>query len=301
MALLKNSTGRLYPFSPITKIMLIFGLDVRNNVKSSKNQTSVWFLLYEKCLSALWIVFIVYVAATFITGDITNREKSVYETVSRKFHEIVAFLIWYTLKTRKREVYLLLHEIYYLKTLLYAEVHAFWEYFGVMISLIVPFLSWLSLTLSMDEIRCKSFVFYVSLNMNYIPDGYHCSMLYILMVGNKLAIHSLRTAVTVLYVLICCTIRNLLNKWSEIGTKKIPELDIQCKGHRSYMETYEHIANILIRFESVMSLPIFLVTISDYIGNYRHLPPFACMRPPSSSSPLLPSQCPKQSTAAPSF
>ncbi|GFQ76085.1 uncharacterized protein TNCT_674521 [Trichonephila clavata] len=267
MALFQKATGRIYPFSPITKIMLIIGLDVRSNEKSS-NKTSGWFLFYEKFLSVLWIVFIVYVAATFITGDITSGEKSIYEVVSRKFHELVAFLIWYILKTRKREVYLLLHEIYYFTTLLNAEVHRFWEYFGVVISLIVPFLSWLSLTLAMNEIRCKSFMFYISLNIDYIPDGYHCSVLYIVMIGNKLAIHSLRTAVTVLYVIICCTIRNILNKWSEIGAKKLTEFGTECRGNRSYMEMFEQITNILIRFESVMSLPIFLVTISDCIGMF---------------------------------
>ncbi|GFQ76083.1 uncharacterized protein TNCT_674511 [Trichonephila clavata] len=218
-----------------------------------------------------------------LTADI-YISKSFTEVMSRKIPHVMSFLIWGSLRMRKVEISNLLYDIHYFGNLVNAKLRLLWELLGVVIIIAVPLTSYLAVTLNIKESTCKHLVLYFSFLIAYVPEGWNCKMWFIIAFFHQIAAFALRTAATVLYVIICCYFRNLLNKYSEKGLKKVTDFNSQIDGNyfRRYLELYENIARMTTSFESSMSSPALLVTISDCMGmlyglertqHFKQMPP----------------------------
>ncbi|GFY58091.1 uncharacterized protein TNIN_368801 [Trichonephila inaurata madagascariensis] len=204
---------------------------------------------------------------SILTADI-YISKGFAEVMSRKIPDLMSFLIWCSLRARKAEISNLLHDIHYLGNLVNAKLRFLWELLGVAIIITVPLASWLCVTLSMKENMCKHLVLYFSFLIAYVPEGWNCRMWFIITFLHQIAAFALRTAATVLYVIVCCYFRNLLNKYSEKGIKKVTDFNSRLDSNyfRRYLEFYENIMRTTTSFENSMSSTALLITISDCMG-----------------------------------
>ncbi|GFU47327.1 uncharacterized protein NPIL_82111 [Nephila pilipes] len=250
-------------FFVITKVIFIFGLDIRNNEDNVKRRQS----FYQKILSLFWIFYFVHTIITIITDDIQHIP-SINSIIARKSNDIIAFLIWSVMKTRENKIHNLLQHMNHLRSTSDIKLHTFWIWFSGGVIFTVPLLAWLSLILFLDEKNCQYLLMYYRLHLFNIPKGYKCRVSSVPLLFSHSTMYALRTSVTVLYISICCLLRSLLNRHSEMGTKKIEKKTsaIDQKYCENYIDSYKHIIEISSTFEKVMSLPVFLITIGDCLG-----------------------------------
>ncbi|GFU47329.1 uncharacterized protein NPIL_82121 [Nephila pilipes] len=149
------------------------------------------------------------------------------------------------------------------------EILKVWIKTGTYITVAVPFAAWMSMTVPFrDENECKLIVKHHSYGFDYVKDGNNCSVLFIVIFLRQFFVYTLRTAVTVIYVIICCSLRNLLHTNSKLGAKMIadPNAKIDYTNFKIYLQTHVRIVSVLKSFEKTMSLPIFLIVFSDFMA-----------------------------------
>ncbi|GFT21442.1 uncharacterized protein NPIL_426611 [Nephila pilipes] len=136
--------------------------------------------------------------------------------------------------------------------------------------LTVPFASWITVIIPFqDENVCKLIVKqYTSFGYDYVKTGYNCYVLLIVTFFQKLSVYTLRTVVSVLYVIICCSLRNTLNANTELGAKVVanPNAKVDYAIYKANVQTHECVVSVLKSFEKTMSFPIFLITSSDLMA-----------------------------------
>ncbi|GFY58090.1 uncharacterized protein TNIN_368791 [Trichonephila inaurata madagascariensis] len=252
-------------FYVIKKILFIFGLDITNN----DDKITRHHFFYQKAISFMWIIFIIVAVVSFTTIDI-HIGSNVQSMLFRKSSDISTFLIWSVMKTRENAIYSLLHDMNTLRYVLGIRIPSFWIWLIVALIFAVPLLAWLSVVVFLDEEDCKRLVLYYSFKLVSVSDGYYCRISGIILFLSCLLIHTLRTTVTILYIAICCLLRSLLKKHSEMGIKKLEKKinAFHYKRCQNYVDFYKHVTEISNSFEKVMSLPVFLIIIGDCLGMF---------------------------------
>ncbi|GFU47317.1 uncharacterized protein NPIL_82051 [Nephila pilipes] len=268
---LTNYAKQLDSLSPIIKIMFICGLDITSVAKYENTKvTSKFKLFYQKLASMFWIIYPFYIIASIVTADIlTDVLQSVNGKIARRSVDISAFFIWGIMSVRKKQVYRLLHDVETLRSITIKEIPKLWIITGMIIIIVVPFAAWMSMAIPFqDEKECKLIIVNYSFQLDLFNDGNNCHVLLIAFFFRQLFVFTLRTAVTVIYVIICCTLRNIFNTHSELGAKRVsnPKAEIGFVYFKSYVQTQEHMVSVLKSFEETMSLPIFLIVSSDFMG-----------------------------------
>ncbi|GFR26270.1 uncharacterized protein TNCT_427631 [Trichonephila clavata] len=264
--------GSLQPFSTVTMVMFAVGLDVRSYRRNTGFHTSRISYFYQKLLFFLWLVYLIHVLATMVGSDVANQV-GVNTILARKMPEIIAFLVWAVMMTRRKEVSILLYDIYHLGSVFNKEFRPLWVKLGALVCVLTSLLSWLSILLSYTEEECKSLLVYYNLNFEYTPDGEDCKIIHILNIFYQIATYTLQNAVAVLYVIICCFLSDLLNTHAKLGCKRMDNLSVKFEYNyiRNYLTVHESILKVLKSLEKTMSLPIFLIEICDCIGLFYGL------------------------------
>ncbi|GFU47323.1 uncharacterized protein NPIL_82091 [Nephila pilipes] len=200
---------------------------------------------------------------------LTNTSQNINSKIARRSVDISAFFIWSVMISKKQQVSHLLHDVENLRRIENKGVPKLWIINGMVIIILVPFASWVSLTIPFqDEYQCKILVKYHSFGFDLVKDGNNCFVILIIVFFQQFFVYTLRTAVTVVYVIICCSLRNILNTYSELGAKRVtyPEAEIGYVYFKCYLLTQERVLNVLKSFEETMSLPIFLIASSDFMA-----------------------------------
>ncbi|GFT93552.1 uncharacterized protein NPIL_346011, partial [Nephila pilipes] len=170
---------------------------------------------------------------------------------------------------RKRQVSHLLHDVENLISNKNLEIPKLGIVTGIIIIILVPFTAWMSLTVPFqDEDECRILVNQHFFGFDFVKDGNNCFVLFIVVFVRQFFQYTLRTAVTVVYVIICSSLRNVLNTHSELGAKRVtnPNAEINCVYFKSYLQTHESVLSVLKSFEKTMSLPIFLIVSSNIMA-----------------------------------
>ncbi|GFY58088.1 uncharacterized protein TNIN_368771 [Trichonephila inaurata madagascariensis] len=203
-----------------------------------------------------------------VTGDFLNTPlRSINGKVTRRSTECAAFLIWSIMMVKRQEIYNLLLDVGRLGCILNKEIPKMCTIIGTIIIIVIPFMAWMSMTLPfLNEDECRAVMMHHCFGYDFVRDGDHCSVQFILLFFRQFLIYTLRTAVTVTYVTICCFLRNILNTHSEFGAKRVvnPKSRINCVYLKYFLEIHEQTIRVLKRFEKIMSLPIFLIVSSDF-------------------------------------
>ncbi|KAF8786127.1 hypothetical protein HNY73_007889 [Argiope bruennichi] len=241
--------------------MFLCGVDVR---KITRLSTSKCCLVYQRCVAFFWIVYILHVIASYKIGD-NSSEQTVKEILARKIPDVIAFLIWLILWNKQRKISVLLNDIHCLQLAFKMKFHFLWAQLGTIIVIAVPSIAWLTMTQPFVEEGCRLLVKYYTLDLFDLSRVQNCNILYFIMAWNQFTIYTLRTCVVVLYIIICCLMRNVLNAHSENGSQKISNnsssSDYICLNQ--YFTTYDNIIECLKSLEKLMSFPIFLIQISE--------------------------------------
>ncbi|GFY58089.1 uncharacterized protein TNIN_368781 [Trichonephila inaurata madagascariensis] len=174
------------------------------------------------------------------------------------------------MKTRENSIFNMLHDMNSLRCVLGIKFPSFWTWFSVALIFAVPLLAWLTLMLSLEEEDCKLMALYYSLKLVSVPVGYYCQISGTILFLSYILVYTLRTTVAILYVAICCLLRSLLKRHSELGIKKLEKgfIPLDQKYCKNYMDFYKHITQISDFFEKTMCLPIFLITVADCLGMF---------------------------------
>ncbi|GFT21444.1 uncharacterized protein NPIL_426631 [Nephila pilipes] len=257
--------------SPINKIAFICGLDITSVEKIQDSKAfSKLKLIYQKLVSMCWIIYTFCTIGSIITGDIlTTTLQSVNGKIARRSIDVSAFLIWSVMTIRKKQVSHLLHDVENLRNIKDTQIPKLWIVTGVIVIIVVPFAAWMSMTIPFrDEYNCRQIVKLHLSGFDLFKDGNNCNALFIVIFFRQFFSYTLRTAITVIYVIICCSLRNALNANSELGIHRVadPDAEIGFVYFKSYLQTHERILRVLKSFEKTMSLPIFLITSSDFMA-----------------------------------
>ncbi|GFS29061.1 uncharacterized protein NPIL_502561 [Nephila pilipes] len=217
-----------------------------------------------------WIIYIFYIIGSIVTGDILESvSRSVNGKVARRSLDISAFFIWRVMTIRKKQVSHLLHDVENLISNKNKGIPKLWIITGIIITIVIPLASSMCLAIPFrDERDCRIFVKHHSFGFDLVNEGSNCDVLLIEFLIRQLFVYTLRTAVTVVYVIICCTLRNILNTHSELGAKRVtnPNAEIDYAYFKSYMQKQDSVLSVLKSFEKTMSLPIFLIVSSDFMA-----------------------------------
>ncbi|GFU47316.1 uncharacterized protein NPIL_82041 [Nephila pilipes] len=205
---------------------------------------------------------------SIVTKDILiSTFQSVNGKIARRSVDIAAFLIWGIMTIRKKQIYYLLHDVENLTRIKNKENPKLWAITSIIIIIVVPFAAWMSMTIPfLDECDTKILVKSLSFGFDLVPDN--CYVLFFVVFIREFFVYTLRTTVTVVYVIICCSLRNALNTHSDLGAKRIsnPNAEIGYVYFKSYLQTHERVLSVLKSFEKTMSLPIFLIASSDFMA-----------------------------------
>ncbi|GFQ76079.1 uncharacterized protein TNCT_674481 [Trichonephila clavata] len=251
--------------------MFICGLDITNYAKAQTAKTfSRLKFIYQKLATIIWITYSLYTIVGIIKEDFSNTyEQSISGKITRRSIECAAFLIWNIMMVKKQELSHLILDVGRLGCILNKEIHKMYTIIGTIIIIMIPFMAWMSMTLPFqNEYQCRQITMYHCFGYDFVRDGDNCSVQYILIFFRQFLAYTLRTAVTVVYVTICCFLRNLLSTHSELGAKMVanPKSRINCVYLKNFLEIHEQTIRVLKRFEKTMSLPIFLIVSSDFMA-----------------------------------
>ncbi|GFU06562.1 uncharacterized protein NPIL_592461 [Nephila pilipes] len=188
--------------------------------------------------------------------------------LARKSIEIAASLLWFVMMKKRKNVLRLLYNTQLLGNSLGKKIPKRWLMYGAVATITIPLIALGSMTIPFKEDQCKALLMYYSFGLNYVNDGNNCIVFYFIMFIIQFIVHTLRTIVAIIYIIICCFLRNLLNSHSAVSAKKviIQNADTGYAYFKNYLDTYERIAVILKSLEKTMSLPIFLIASSDLMG-----------------------------------
>ncbi|GFW11357.1 uncharacterized protein TNCV_3808771 [Trichonephila clavipes] len=257
------------PFSGFITIMFICGLDITSDAKAHKAKTFSRFkFIYQKFAMIIWITYSLYTIVGIVTGDFLNTSlRSINGKITRRSIECAAFLIWSIMMIKRQEISYLLFDVGKLGCILNKKIHKMYTIIGTIIIIMIPLMAWMSMTLPFhNEDECKSIMMYYCFGYDFVRDGDHCFVQFIFIFFRQFLVYTLRTAVIVTYVTICCFLRNLLNTHSELGAKRVanPKSRINCVYLKNFLEIHEQAIRVLKRFEKTMSFPIFLIVSSDF-------------------------------------
>ncbi|GFT94081.1 uncharacterized protein NPIL_148751 [Nephila pilipes] len=260
-------TGTQQPLSAVTMVMFLIGLDVRSYRRKTCFETSRTYCFYQKFIFVLWLIYFAHVLATIIGNEIISRI-GINSIISRKLPEIIAFLVWAVLMTRRKDISILLHDLYQLGIIFNKEFRPLWINLGAFVSIITPLMSWSSIYLTFGEDDCKSLMTYYSLNFYYAPEGKNCRIIMGLNFFYHVATYTLPTTVAVTYVIICHFLSDLLKLHARRGSKRADSLCYKFEYNyiRNYLMVYEYIIKALKSLERTLSLPIFLIEVCDCMG-----------------------------------
>ncbi|GBN33221.1 hypothetical protein AVEN_124246-1 [Araneus ventricosus] len=256
--------GSCKSFVLITKIMFLFGVDIRSDAKKSGCKPSKWCSAYQRLVTVLWILYFFYTMLSVIIVDLHSVTR-ISEKLPRQLRDVIAFMIWCVLKTRRRKIFYLLRKSSCLSNNFNVKHHPLWLPFTPVIVLGIPLIGWRLETYPFEEHECQVLIQHFSLNFRYVPEGQNCKVLSIISLLHSLATLSLTLAFTILYVLLCCLLRNILMLHSGTGTNLLanrsPILDD--KYFKRYLTEYESVIQVLKSFERIMSFPILFLQIND--------------------------------------
>ncbi|GBN33226.1 hypothetical protein AVEN_124250-1 [Araneus ventricosus] len=269
--------GSCKSFALITKIMFIFGVDIRNDVKSSGCKSSKWCFAYQRLVALLWILYFFYAILSVIVVDLPSVTR-ISEVLPRKLRDVLAFTIWCVLKIRRRKIIYLLRKIGCLSNNFNVKRRPLWLPFTSVIVLGIPLIGWPLGTWPFEEHECQMLIQYFSLNFSYVPEGQNCKVLSIIVLLHSLATLSLKLAFTILYVLLSCLLRNILMLHSKAGAKLLANQSriLDEKYFKRYLTEYDSVIQVLKSFETIMSFPVLFVQIYDCMSIFYgivHLDP----------------------------
>ncbi|GBN33220.1 hypothetical protein AVEN_124245-1 [Araneus ventricosus] len=187
------------------------------------------------------------------------------EILARKIPDVIAFLIWLILSSKRRLISDLLNDTSYLQKNFKTKSLFVWVNFGAIVTIAVPTMSWFTVTLPFDENGCRSLLEYYTLGLFDLPQSQNCKIVYFIMAWNQFAVYTLRACVVVLYVILCCLMKKLLNAHSESGWQKILNRStlMDYNYFHQYLAKHDHIIDALKSLEKILSFPIFLIQIIE--------------------------------------
>ncbi|GIY47702.1 uncharacterized protein CEXT_589011 [Caerostris extrusa] len=166
---------------------------------------------------------------------------------------------------KRKSLSTLLYRVYFLGSSLNKNITPLWINIGATITLAIPILSCLCVNLVFEENYCKLMMNYLGFGILYVPDNYNCIVMTICILVKCSAVYILTTACSVLYIIICCFLRRLLDSYSMEVVKILrrQNIDLKTDVFLKYLATSESTVRILKSLERVMSFPIFLIAITD--------------------------------------
>ncbi|GBN87552.1 hypothetical protein AVEN_233592-1 [Araneus ventricosus] len=262
----RTNTENFKSPSLLKNIMFLFGVDTDKNSRISSSKTAKLCSAYQRFMSVLWIIYFLHFVAVTFSYEIRSPATDFRESISRKFADVIAFLLWLTLKSRCQRISDLLNDILHLGRSLNVAFKQIWDKIGAFVTVGVLLTIWVSTNVEFEERECKSVLAYFSFNYFYVGEGYNCKIVCITMLFYQFATYTLRTCLAVLYVILCFHYSKLLHKLSKIPYK-VSDSSVP-NSIRYHFITYESIIKALKSFENTMSLPIFLIEIGDCIAMF---------------------------------
>ncbi|GBN93620.1 hypothetical protein AVEN_236763-1 [Araneus ventricosus] len=98
-----------------------------------------------------------------------------------------------------------------------------------------------------------------------VPKGCYCRAMYIVMFIVQVPKLVLIHAFAVLYIILCCSLSKFFDLLSESGSEKKRVDFITYQHHRGI---FEHITAVAKSLEDIMSFPIFLISVADFMGMF---------------------------------
>ncbi|GBO25771.1 hypothetical protein AVEN_133582-1 [Araneus ventricosus] len=262
----KTSVGGHKLLSSIKIALFLVGVDIRSSKIDSKGKTTSRIAsFYLKFTTLFWVVYIFHATATFVFGNTFTSTQEINGKLSRKSIEVITFILWIILISRRKKISALIYKINRLMKMFVTEYNSLWLHIGTAVVVIVPFLSWLTLTFPFEENDCKSFMNYFSFSIFNVPEGCYCKAMYIVMFIVQIPKLVLINTFAVLYTILCYFLSKFFDLLSESGIKKKKEDFITYQHHRGI---YEQITAVAKSLEDIMSLPIFLIGIADFMGMF---------------------------------
>ncbi|GBN88080.1 hypothetical protein AVEN_257817-1 [Araneus ventricosus] len=262
----RTNTENFKSPSLLRNIMFLFGVDTDKNSRISSSKTAKLCSAYQRFMSVLWIIYFLHFVAITFLYEIRSPVADFRESISRKFGDAIAFLLWLTLKSRCQRISDILNDILHLGSSLNVAFKQISDKIGALVAVGVPLTIWVSVFVELEERECKSVLTYFSFNYSYVGEGYNCKIAWIAMLSYQFATYTLRTCLAVLYVILCFHYNKLLHKLSKIPYK-VSDISVH-SSIRYHFITYESIIKALKSFENTMSLPIFLIEIGDCIAMF---------------------------------
>ncbi|GFU47335.1 uncharacterized protein NPIL_82151 [Nephila pilipes] len=249
------------PFLIMKKIVFLFGLDMGSNIRGLRTWDSKLRSLYPKFVALLWICFLVKSIATFLISDIGSQE-NITSKVSRTLNIVIAFSVWVMLITKRKNIFRLFKDIHALGVDLNVQLTSPILYIGVVTTLAVPLVAWLCRTLPMQDHDCKRAVKYYSFHTLSVLN---CKPWYFIALFDAFFSYIVRTFLAVIYTILCWALRRILNSHSTGKSDMVRNLSLSYNPHsfEHYLVKNESIIQVLKYFEKTMSLPIFLIEVSD--------------------------------------
>ncbi|GBO16285.1 hypothetical protein AVEN_83596-1 [Araneus ventricosus] len=146
----------------------------------------------------------------------------------------------------------------------------FWLTAGLVTIVAFPLLTWVASILLLTENECQKIVPFYLLGLNFAANGQNCQVLFTFLLLQQFFILSLKIAFTIFYVIICHSLRHILDLYSKTGVKilAVQTERLDYNFFRTYLEEYESIISVLKSLEKYLSFPIFLVQMSDCISMF---------------------------------
>ncbi|GBL87154.1 hypothetical protein AVEN_270452-1 [Araneus ventricosus] len=244
----------------IELLLFLVGVDITNKEKKSTFASKLAFV-YQKFTVFWWIVYIIRFITTVIISNEIYPDKDMHSRFSRKFLEIIFILIWYVMMNRREKISVLLQEMEHILRRCNGKLPRLWMITSVTAIIIVHVVGSLIVTLPVTETHCQLMLKYQAFRLINVTRNNSCKIWYIVAPFTLILPYVLCTAIAILYIIFCCSFRNLLNAHSKSGFE---QPYINCKDFRDYLLTCDSIVKGLKDFENVMSLPVLVVVVNNY-------------------------------------
>ncbi|GIY63069.1 uncharacterized protein CDAR_563891 [Caerostris darwini] len=183
-------------------------------------------------------------------------------------NEVISFLIWYTLMTRRKELSDLLRNVCRLGDTFDIHISKMAVTIGEVLTLFVLIGGWLAKIVLYEECDCKILVGLNVFNTFTLPEGYNCKLFYVITLFNNSFLNIMKTFLAIIYTIICHFLSTILRTHSNYGDMimqkskvAVHSVTIEC-----YLLRYESILKVLKHFEKTLAFPIFLLQIEDLVG-----------------------------------
>ncbi|GBN38041.1 hypothetical protein AVEN_125840-1 [Araneus ventricosus] len=175
-------------------------------------------------------------------SNVSGSQLPVAVRIFRVLLEGNVFWILYTMMTKGQKIRTLLQDVQYLGSRLNSRINPTWINTGVIIIVMVPLVSFLASLLPFEERDCKRMVMYYLFFLFHGPDRQNCKIWHIILPLIYIPVNKLYTAVTILIVICCYFLRNLIFIPSKT---RISANKMDCINFQVHLSAYDRIIEVL--------------------------------------------------------